>query len=360
MMTKVYSDLKIFHFDSKLKDILAGILSPPLHIRLKPTNKCNHNCHYCCYRNKDLYLNQLFNENDEIPKGKMIEIVEDLRQMGIKAVTFSGGGEPLCYPHILETVTNLINSGIKIAFLTNGSLLKGKVAEVLGKEIAWVRVSMDALDSQMYAKNRGVGLGEFDIVCNNINNFAKNKSKQCQLGINFVVTQENHCDVYEFLKLMKKIGADHVKVSEAIVSTKKEENKKYYFSFSDSVKKQISRGLVNLSSKSFTIVDKFNNFDSKDSCYEKKYNHCLFIQCLAVIGADMNVYSCQDKAYTKNGEIGSIKDKGFQEVWSSEQTKEKLFNLNPSTECNHHCTQHNKNGMLSDYLNVDKVHLEFV
>lgn len=359
-MTKLYSDLKIFHFDSKIKDILAGILSPPLHVRLKPTNKCNHNCYYCCYRNKDLYLSQLFNENDEIPKSKMREIVEDLRQMGIKAVTFSGGGEPLCYPYIAETAENLINAGIKIAVLTNGSLLKGKIAEALGKEIAWVRVSMDALDSQMYAKNRGVGLGEFDIVCNNIHNFAKNKSKQCQLGINFVVTQENYRDVYEFLKLMKKFGANHVKISESIVSIKKEENKKYYFSFSNSVKKQIARGLVDLSGNGFTIIDKFNNFDDKDSCYEKKYSYCPFIQCLTVIGADMNVYSCQDKAYTKNGRIGSIKNKGFQELWFSEKTKEKLFNLNPSKECNHHCTQHSKNRILFAYLDVNRAHLEFV
>ncbi len=359
-MTKLYSDLKILHFDSKLRDILDGTLSPPLHIRLKPTNKCNHNCYYCCYRNKDLYLNQLFNENDEIPKDKMRKIVEGLRQMRVKAVTFSGGGEPLCYPYILETAANLINSGIKIAVLTNGSLLKGKITEALGKEIAWIRVSMDALDPQMYAKNRRVSLREFDIVCNNINNFAKNKSKQCQLGINFVVTQENHCDVYEFLKLMKKIGVDHVKISEAIVSTEKEKNKNYYFSFLDSVKKQISRGLVDLASDSFTIVDKFNNFENKDSCYEKKYNHCLFIQCLSVIGADMNVYNCQDKAYTKNGKIGSIKDKSFQELWSSEQTKEKLLNLNPSIDCNHHCTQHSKNQILFNYFNVNKAHLEFV
>ena len=31
---------------------------------------------------------------DFIPKAKMMEIIDDLVDMGVKAVTFSGGGDP--------------------------------------------------------------------------------------------------------------------------------------------------------------------------------------------------------------------------------------------------------------------------
>lgn len=359
-MAKLYTDLKILNFDSKLKDMLNGVLSAPIHIRLKPTNRCNHNCYYCCYRNENLYLSELINANEEIPRRKMEGIVTDLKQMGVKAVTFSGGGEPLCYPYLTETIENLLNAKIKIAILTNGSLLKGEIAKVLAQGATWVRISMDAADSMMYAKIRGVGFKEFGKVCDNIYNFAKIKNRNSQLGINFIVTKENYKYIYKFLKLMKRLGADHVKISESIASTKREENKKYHSPFSSSVKKQMARGFSDLAAGNFSIIDKFDDFVDMNNYYEKKYTWCPFIQWLTVIGADMNVYTCHDKAYTKKGKLGSIKDKSFKELWFSNKTKEKLLHLNPSKDCNHHCTQHNKNLMLLDYLDVDRSHLEFV
>ena len=36
-------------------------------------------------------------QKDQIPEDKMTEIVEDLVNMGVKVVTFSGGGEPFIY-----------------------------------------------------------------------------------------------------------------------------------------------------------------------------------------------------------------------------------------------------------------------
>ena len=359
-MAKLYTDLKVIHFGSKLKDISKGTLSAPIHIRLKPTNKCNHKCYYCCYRNENLYLSELINPNEEIPWKKMKEIIRDLKQMRVKAVTFSGGGEPLYYPYIIKTMKSLLDEGIKIALLTNGSLLKGEIAKVLGQRATWIRISMDAADSNTYAKIRGINSEEFDNVCENISNFAKIKNRKAQLGINFIITKENCNSVYKFLKLMKGLGVDHVKISESIVSTKREDNKKYHFSSLNLVKKQIIRGLSNLVDNNFKIIDKFDNFIEDSNYYKKKYTWCPFIQCLTVIGADMNVYTCYDKAYTKSGKLGSIKDKSFRELWFSNKTKEKMLHLNPSKDCMHHCTQHTKNLVLLDYLDVDKEHMEFV
>jgi len=359
-MTKLYTDSKILHFHSKLKDLSDKVLSAPIHVRLKPTNKCNHKCYYCCYRNENLYLSQLVNENDEIPHDKMKEIVSDLVRMKVKAVTFSGGGEPLCYPYIIETMEDLLNQGVKIAVLTNGSLLKGRVAKILSQRATWVRISMDAADSKMYAEIRGVNLKEFDKVCENISNFVKTQNRNSKLGINFIVTKENCKDVYKFLKLMKGLGVDHVKISESVVSTKKEKNKEYHLPFLNLVKKQIIKGFSDLADSNFKIIDKFDDFADNNNYYEKKYTWCPFIQCLTVIGADMNIYSCQDKAYTQKGKIGSIRNKSLWELWFSDKAKKKIAGLNPAKDCIHHCTQHTKNLMLLDYLDINQSHLEFV
>jgi sulfatase maturation enzyme AslB (radical SAM superfamily) len=105
------------------------------------------------------------------------------------------------------------------------------------------------------------------------------------------------------------------------------------------------------------VINKFHDFDDK---FEKKYNTCPFINFLNVIAADLNVYTCQDKAYTESGTLGSISDISLNELWASETYRANMTGINPSRDCLHHCVSHGKNLALHDYLTTDKHHLEFV
>ncbi len=358
MKNKVYSDLKVFHFPSKLDDIANQRLSPPIHVRIKPTNVCNHSCYYCCYRNKKLVFSELFREPDFIPRDKMEKIISDLEHMRVRAVTFSGGGEPLLYPHIKESLTKLSKAGIGVGVLTNGSLLRGEIADVVANTVSWVRVSMDAADARTYSKYRDISPESFELVCDNIEKFSKNK-KGCKLGISFIVTKENHSKIFKYVELMKKIGVDHVKLSECVVSKDWRQNRKYMGRFFISAKKQIGKSL-RLADENFSVIDRFQFPDKYNNNYKKPYTFCAFAQCLVIIGADLNVYSCQDKAYTTLGKLFSIRDQSFAEGWFSQENKDSLRKLNPSRACMHHCTQHAKNLMLLEYFAVNNAHLGFV
>jgi len=359
-MNSVYANTKVFHFSEKLADLKAGRISAPIHVRLKPTNRCNHRCSYCCYRNEALYLSERMNERDEIPREKLREIVEDLVAMDVQAVTFTGGGEPLCHPNIAEAIEGLSDGGVKVAMLTNGSLLSGDAADALGERATWVRISMDAANGADYARARGVSDNEFDKVCENIRSFAKSKRSGCVLGINYIVTSENAGQTFEFLSRMKQLGVDHVKVSGAVVSTQPDENAEYLRPFYDSVKEQIARGASELAGDAFGVIDKFHLPDSTQEGFERGYTRCPFAQCLTVIAADQNVYTCQDKAYTTSGLLGSIADCRFKDLWASDELRQKLLELNPSTDCRHHCVAHGKNLSLLDFLEADEEHLDFV
>jgi len=359
-MRNVYTNAKIFHFHRKLADMRAGKWSAPIHVRLKPTNRCNHRCSYCCYRSENLLLSERMDERDEIPREKMREIVSDLVEMGVRAVTFSGGGEPLCYPHIVEAVEGLAAGGVKVAMLTNGALLAGGAAQTIGRLATWVRISMDAADAAGYSKIRGVSDKEFDKVCRNIRDFARTKSDSCVLGVNFIVTRENHADTFAFLELMKRLGADHVKVSCAVVSTAPSENAAYAAPFFDAVKKQIARGAKELADESFAVIDKFHSPEADQESFERHYTRCPFAECLTVIAADQNVYTCQDKAYTTSGLLGSIRDRSFKDLWFSDELRERLAALDPSAQCRHHCVANAKNLAILDFLEADEEHLDFV
>jgi len=78
-----------------------------------------------------------------------------------------------------------------------------------------------------------------------------------------------------------------------------------------------------------------------------------------VIGADLNIYSCQDKAYNlEQGLIGSIESRRFREFWFSD--KNTFFKVNPSTDCDHHCVSNEKNRLILEYLGAQRDHLDFV
>ena len=77
-MGLLYSRTKVFHYKDKLDSLPreSSVVLPPLHIRIKPTNACVHNCRYCAYRVESLQLGQDMSKRDAIPRDKMIEITQ--------------------------------------------------------------------------------------------------------------------------------------------------------------------------------------------------------------------------------------------------------------------------------------------
>ena len=205
-----YSNLKIFAHAQAINDIGAEKRIAPIYIRIKPTNYCNHKCYYCSYADNELGLRDSVNRQDQIPWEKMQEIISDISDMGVKAVTFSGGGEPLVYPYIVEAMQKILNAGIDLSIITNGQLLRGERAETL-VNAKWVRISFDSADAETYAKVRKLPLEAFDEVCANIRRFSEIKMKNCELGINFVVNHENAHQVYDMAKMVRELGVNHIK-----------------------------------------------------------------------------------------------------------------------------------------------------
>lgn len=356
-MGLIYTNMKIFHFKDKIDSLSRENkkVLPPIHIRIKPTNACNHNCRYCAYRVDGLQLGKDMNAGDYIPKDKILEIIRDLADMSVKAVTFSGGGEPFCYPYLEEAAEELSKKDIAFSCLTNGSRLSGNVARLFALKATWLRISIDGWDGPSYSSYRGVDRSEFGRVMKNMENFKKARGR-CHLGVSIIVDRKNHSHIYGLIKNLKAVGADSVKISPCIISNSGKKNNSYHRPIFGTVKKEVSKAVRNLADNNFSISDSYHKLDEK---FEKNYKWCPYLQILPVIGADLGVYSCQDKAYNRNnGLIGYIKNRRFRDFWFS--GKNKFFKINPSIDCSHHCVANGKNALLAEYLEADEAHLSFV
>ncbi len=351
----VYSSLKMFHFQEKLDSLpYKENMRAPIHVRIKPTNLCNHRCRYCAYRAPDLQLGQDMREQDSIPKDKMLEIVKDMLAMGVKAVTFSGGGEPLLYPYIVETANLLHDGGIAISSLSNGALLVREKAEFFAHNGTWLRVSMDGWDNASYSKYRGVKHGEYTKIMNNLESFSALGGK-CALGVSYIVDNENWKYVPIMLQRFKDVGVGSVKISACIISNDAQTTNDYHAPHFVQTQKYIEQAKDELADENFEIVDSWHTLDDR---FGKQYTWCPFSQVLMVIGADCKVYPCQDKAYNDNAILGDLGKQSFKQF--IETGKDNFFKLNPKIHCKHHCVANAKNQMLMEYLNVDNEHGLFV
>ena len=350
-----YSNLKIFAHAQALHDIGEGKRIAPIYIRIKPTNYCNHKCYYCSYADNELGLRDSVNKQDQIPWEKMQEIIVDMEDMGVKAVTFSGGGEPLVYPYIVEAMQGILNAGIDLSIITNGQLLKEERAEVLAKA-KWVRISFDSANAETYAKVRQLPLKAFDEVCDNISKFSKIKQSNCELGVNFVINHENASQVFDMAQMVKDLGVNHIKYTARVTK----DLFAYHEPFKTSVIDQIHRAKDELESETFRVINKYEgDFDSA-LVFHRCYDKCYINQIFTVIAADSKVYFCHDKAYVKEGVVGDLKDKSFKELWFSEETVRRYQEFHAQKECDHHCVYDDRNELLNKFYSLDEQHINFI
>lgn len=365
-MGNPYSALKIFHHLDALTCLAQETHQAPIYVLLNPTNRCNHHCAYCTYgagNTKERTENRnKIDYNDMIPWEKFQTIISDMGRMGVKALTLSGGGEPLTYPRIKDAVKQIKNNGLDLALITNGQLLRNDIAEGF-YSAKWIRISLDASRASVYASLRGISETAFQQVCENIRAFSRNKNKDCVLGVNFVISKEN-CDyVYEAAALLKDLGVDNVKFA-AVVKNQPQ----YHVDIKDKVIDQIHRAQRELCScgssknkgSNFHIVNNYEN-DWMDKNYTvPPLDICYSCRLVTVIAADQKVYLCHTRAYDSQAIVGDLHDQSFLDMWFSERTRRRLASLQPRRDCHNFCAYEERNLLIQSYFDTDMRHVNFI
>ncbi len=102
----------------------------PIHPQLYVTNRCNLNCSWCSCSDRKKTLEMKFDE--------VKESIDILADRGTKAITISGGGEPLMYPKLNDTIIYADLKKIKTGLVSNGILLDRLQYH---NNLTWCRIS---------------------------------------------------------------------------------------------------------------------------------------------------------------------------------------------------------------------------
>jgi len=339
-----YSILKIFHHPEKLRAFKEGRITSPLYVRVKPTNRCNHKCFYCVYDPEFSEIHPSSNRMDEIPESKMEEILDSFAEMGVKVVTFSGGGEPLEYPKIADVFKGTLERGINLSLITNGQNLNGDSGEILASAADWVRVSVDYPDAKLFSRIRNRPESWFYQLKDNLVGFAKQRAAKCDFEANCVVNHYNYDRLVEIAMFCRDIGLDNLRFAPVW----KKNFLEYHAQFKDQAMAQIERAEE---LDGISIGNSYERYFNKNTGGEiRDYPRCFYMEIVPVIAADQNVYTCHNNAYEPGGKVGSIKNKSFKELWFSQETAEFFRNFNPQKVCTHECSNDEKNRLLNEWL----------
>lgn len=106
----------------------------PFHVQVNPTNRCPLACKFCSCANRE--------KNVEIPYCLLTNITDRLVVLGAKAVTITGGGDPLAYDNLPKYIKYLHGKGIEVSLVTNGVLFGEFMTLGFMDYLSWCRISL--------------------------------------------------------------------------------------------------------------------------------------------------------------------------------------------------------------------------
>ncbi len=182
---------------------------------VEPTTVCNLNCRTCI---RNVW---------EDPRAHMEletfhRLVEQMKGFpALQRVVFSGLGEPLTHPHILEMVRLVREQGLAVTIGSNGLLMDEAMSRRLVElGVDRLVLSLDGVTPETYAGVRG---GMISQVLDNIRGLNRVKSELGSftpaLGIEFVALRSNIAELADLTALAPRLGAARVLVSNVLAYT---------------------------------------------------------------------------------------------------------------------------------------------
>ena len=131
----------------------------------------------------------------------------------VKNIAANGSGEPLASPLFWDLVAKLptlpCHPELGLILCSNGLLLTpSRLSRILdsGKPLRSIEISVDAVCEETYAKNRRGGNWQKLLA-----NLAFLAEAKIPLRLNFVVQENNFCEMPDFVKMAIDLGVYHVR-----------------------------------------------------------------------------------------------------------------------------------------------------
>ncbi len=313
---------KILSFYQDAKKLMRGEMVLPRMVSVWLSNYCFLSCNYCLYSS--------VHEKTLINGEKFRVLLKELSDLGIESVEFSGGGESTIHKECFEFAEFIKGLGMKVGLLTNG--FHFDLDRI--KYFDYIRVGLDAKDKKTYSEIKGVKEEVFDKVVYNIKQVIEKRNEDISVvpdvGVKFIINENNYKEMPVFISFVKELGADHINFRKLFVKEDLEKN-------------------LEVESIFLKVKFLYGDYVYGSFSFEELENPCFMAPIHAVITADGSLLNCcyfNDKEHI----IGNVLEKSFKKVWFSSKHWKILESIGLQ-ECNKYtCRFRNYNNKMSYLL----------
>lgn len=278
---------------------LKGKFVMPINIEISPVGHCNANCPWCFYVNT---------KNNEILQKEIVyKLIEEISGK-VKAISWTGGGEPTLHPAFASFVEKTSEAGINQGLFTN-ALVKPSYDPA---KFEWIRVSKT---------NKEWNIENLRIL------------RQCKtLGmcINYEGDEE---EIKEALRIGKLVGVDYLQVRPAL---KLNGNK-------------VSVKIPSIQDELLSVTE----YKFRESSTNKTYDKCEGYHFVPFIWQDGNVDVCGYIKDREGGNLGNLYKESFESIM-----RRAPQHIDVTKNCQICCKNHEINKAIYEARRIENI--EFV
>jgi len=150
------------------------------------------------------------------------QLILDLKELDVRGIDISGGGEPLCHPNIGVIIEKFAKE-FDVGLVTNGALFNEDLIDIVLNNCTWCRISVDAGSQKIYNEMHGNGPNiDFNKIVDIITAIGKRKQQlnsKTTFGVSFLLTPSNFMDVLPAINIFKNIpGIDYFQTKPIVLS----------------------------------------------------------------------------------------------------------------------------------------------
>ncbi len=316
---------KIYSHPDLIQDVLTERPRIPRHFELDPSNRCNLACHGCHFA----YSHES-NPQSDMPLSLFRKIVGEMKKGSVKAVTFTGGGEPLFNPNHLEFFKLTKEAGIEMGMYTNGVLLDGPTADFVARYFKWCYISLDATSAEEYQQYKKRGKTVFQRNIANLKAILNHPQRQAVIGIGYLLSQDNYMNLSKtaeyLLELKGETGASYVQLRPLVdVGTYQEQTESRQMKgLAFQTDKEIWQEHYSWVLEALNIIDSLPKdpdlITSRKKFLdlykgERQYPVCLSTSISGCIGAHGEVWTCLNHRGNPKRKEGDLNTETLEEIF---------------------------------------------
>jgi GTP 3',8-cyclase len=344
---------KLMYHIPRLQQWLGGKEVYPIYAEIGLFGGCNHRCVFCAF-------DFIGYQADKLQEGCLKKFITQAAKKGLKAILYSGEGEPLLHNKAPEIFNFTKKAGIDVALVTNGVLLTKEVARASLGSLAWVKVSLDAGSKKTYKIIHRANENDFETVLDNLKSAIKIKRQNkynCTVGVQMLLLPQNYREVESLAGCLKGIGVDYLVVKP--YSPHPLSNKKINSQFKYKDMFFLEERLAKYSQDKFQVI--FRKRAMENGNQDKPYRQCLGLSFATHITAQGDIYPCNAFVGREEFIFGNIYKDSFQKIWTGARRKRVMAGICKTgiKDCRQACRLDEINKYLWELKNPGR-HVNFI